>query len=82
METAQKTFTTLSVGGKELNTIAVRIVGETEKAFKLEVGSFNNVAMSSRIEWLPKSQTKVTEANGEKYLDITPWIALQKGIYA
>jgi hypothetical protein len=82
MTQANNTRTTLHIGGKEKSQVTAFILGETEKAFKVELGfvNFEAAVMATRVEWFPKSQVKLINANDCVYLDVTPWIAMQKGV--
>ena len=82
MTHTNNTRTTLHIGGKEKAQVTAFILGETEKAFKVELGfvNFEAAVMATRVEWFPKSQVKLINANDCVYLDVTPWIAMQKGV--
>ena len=77
-----KQYTTITIGTKECTNYAAKIVGETEKAYKMEILSVKDAIAVPRIEWLPKSQTKVEEKDGNTFITLTPWIALQKSMMA
>jgi fucose permease len=81
MENATKTqYTSLLIGGKEKANYFTAILGETEKAFKVEIMNTYNGLGACRTEWFPKSQVKLVNDNDSVYLDVTPWIAMQKSI--
>ena len=48
----------------------------------MEILSVKDAIAVPRIEWLPKSQTKVEEKDGNIFITLTPWIALQKSMMA
>lgn len=75
-------FTTITIGTTECSQYAAKIVGETEKAYKMEILSIRDTIAVPRIEWLPKSHTKVEKKDGNTFITLTPWIALQKSMMA
>jgi len=77
-----KAYTSLTIGTKECQNYSALILAETEKAYKVDILTSHNSVAASRIEWFPKSQTKVTKINNDDFLTITPWIAFQKCLIA
>ena len=53
---------------KEVIDIACRVVGETDKAYRVDDGT--------RVEWIPKSQV---EKNDDGTVTMPEWLAEEKG---